>query len=147
MSNTDFLGFCCVTEDRTRHVGELAGEIARDFSQNGLEFGSGVKRVTITLILTDPGSVGASHKPEPPKFMPGLQRFAGTGLIIELEDILEFTIRPDLGSVLNAHDKSEVASAIGAGLMDVYAELSDLGIADFDMKAFLSEFSLFLANT
>ncbi|MEM8684794.1 MAG: hypothetical protein AAGF72_15280 [Pseudomonadota bacterium] len=145
-NNTDLLGFFCVVEQRTQEVVELADELAHEFSSKALDFGKGVKKVTATLILTDPQGLGEWHKLTPPKFYPGLRCLDYMGLVVEVEDALEFCIRPEFKVILRSRSKSEVAKAIASALMDANAELRGVDIPNFDMSLFLSELGAFLIN-
>ena len=143
MRNADYFGFFCVTEQRTQEVAAIAAELGQEYSSEASDFGGGVKMITATLVLTDPRGLGEWHKPEPPKFYPGFRRLEDMGFVVEVEDVLEFSLRPEFDAVAKASSKPEVANAIAAGFIDAHSSLQDLCIPHFDMNAFLSEIGAF----
>lgn len=139
-------GFFPITESSTQQVAPIARELAHEFSRTASNFGEGVKSIAATLILTDPHGLGAHHKEKRPKFHPGLRRIEAFGTVIELEDELEFSVRPAFSAIDGVGDRSTVANAIASALIDVHPQLTRMSIPRFDMRRFLSEFETFFAN-
>jgi shikimate kinase len=146
MRKMDLFGFYPITEETTQGAATIACELAHEFSCSASNYGDGVKSITATLILTDPNCLGAQHQEKRPKFNPGLRRIAAFGTVVELEDELEFSIRPEFTTVNGVSSRSIIANAIASALMDVHSQLESVDIAQFDMRRFLSEIETFFAS-
>lgn len=146
MSNVDLFGFFPVTESSTLQAATIACELAHEFSRVASSYGDGVKSITATLILTDPTGLGVSHKDQQPEFHRGLRRIEALGTVIELEDELEFTIRPSFSTINGVSDRAIVANAIASALLDVHSQLATMDIPCFDMSSFLSDIETFFTK-
>ncbi len=146
MRNLDFFGFFPVTEASTREVGTIAGKLAHEFSSTASGFGDGVKSISATLLLTNPRGLGRNHRLNRPVFHPGLRKIEAFGMDVELEDELEFSLRPEFSAVQWASDKAAISNAIASAITDVRDELEEMAITDFDMRTFLSEFEAFFTS-
>lgn len=146
MRNVDLFGFFPVSESCTQKAATIACELAHEYSRAASDYGDGVKIITATLILTDPQGLGVNHKEKPPEFHPGLRRIEALGTVVELEDELEFSIRPEFSAVDGVRDRAIVANAIASALIDVHSQLTSMDILRFNMRIFLSEIETFFTK-
>lgn len=146
MKHVDLFGFFPITEDGTQKAATIACNLAQEFSRTASDYGDGVKSITTTLILTNPQDLGVNHKEKQPEFHPGLRRIEAFGTVVELEDELEFTIRPEFSDIDGATNRAVVANAIASALIDVHPQLANMDIPRFDVKSFLAEIENFFAK-
>lgn len=146
MKNSDLFGFFPITEESTQSAAVVACDLAHRFSRKALNFGDGVKSITATLILTNPSELGLEHKERRPTFHPGLRKIEAFGTLVELEDELEFSLRPEFSSVSGISGEVEIARAIASALFDVHEQLRNFPVPNFDMNAFLSELETFFST-
>lgn len=146
MSKADLFGFFPVTETSTQHAGFVACELAEEFSNAASSYGDGVKTITVSLMLTDPRTLGRKHKDTTPEYISGLRRVEAHGITMDIEDALTFSLRPAFDAVLGAVDRAAVASAIASAMLDIHSQLSGMSIPDFDMQRFLSDVESFFAG-
>lgn len=146
MKHVDLFGFFPITEDGTQKAATIACDLAHEFSRTASDYGDGVKSITATLILTNPHDLGVHHKETQPEFHPGLRKIEAFGTMVELEDELEFSIRPEFCDINGATNKAIVANAIASALIDVHPQLVNMDIPRFDMKSFLSEIENFFTK-
>lgn len=139
----DIFGFFPITQADTQDAGALASDLARAFSESASDYGTGVKSITVRLILTDPDDLGRGHKLTKPRFFPGTRIVRAHGIEVKLEDELEFSLRPALSDVKNAQSKTEVSLAIADAIEQVRPDLNRMCIPDFDMELFIADFESF----
>ena len=146
MKKVDLFGFFPIAEVSTQGAATVACDLAHRFSRSASNYGDGVKSITATLILTDPSGLGEQHKEERPKFYPGLRKVEAFGTPVELEDELEFSLRPEFASVSGINGEVEIARAIASALFDIHEQLRDFPVPNFDINAFLSALETFFAT-
>jgi hypothetical protein len=141
-----FFGFFPVTEPDTSHIGPLAYTLAQAFSASVTagKYGTGVKNITATLILTDPEGLGKAHKVRRPKYSAGVRTIKAHGITVSTENALEFGVRPLFADVRNARTESEVATALLPAVGQIRSALQMLEIPDFDKDLFLIDLESFL---
>ena len=139
----DFFGFFPITQSDTRDAGAFASDLARAFSEYASDYGTGVKSITVRLILTDPDDLGRGHKLTKPRFFPGTRIVRAHGVEVQLEDELEFSLRPAFSDVKNAQSSTEVSLAIADAIEQVRPDLKRMRIPDFDMERFLADIETF----
>jgi hypothetical protein len=143
-----FFGFFPVTEPDTSRVGPLAYTLGQAFSASvqAQKYGTGVKNITVTLILTDPEGLGRAHKVKRPKYSAGVQTIRAHGVTVSTENTLEFGLRPLFADVRNARTESEVAAALLPAIAQVKPGLQKLKVPDFDKHLFLADLENFLEH-
>ena len=139
----DFFGYFVVSEPRTSHLVEHAMALGRAFSSTGGFYGTGVKQITATLLLTDP-SRGKLHRTKRPKYFPGTRLIRAHGLSAKSEDALEFSIWPSFDAVSSASNERDLAAAISPTIASIAPELLKLKVPNFSMQRFLSDLEHFL---
>lgn len=141
-----FFGVFPVTEPDTSHIAPLAYTLGQAFSASveAEKYGTGVKNITATLILTDPEGLGRAHKVRRPKYTAGVQTIRAHGLTVSTENSLEFGVRPVFADVRNARTESEVAAALLPAIGQIESALQALVVPDFDKDLFLTDLKSFL---
>lgn len=141
-----FFGFFPITEPETSHVGPLVHTLGQAFSGSvqAEKYGTGVKSITATLILTDPDGLGRAHKLRRPKYSAGVQTIKAHGITLSTENTLEFGLRPVFADVRNVRTESEAAPALLPAIDQVKSALQNLDIPDFDQDRFLADLGAFL---
>lgn len=141
-----FFGVFPVTEPDTSHIAPFAYTLGQAFSASvkAEKYGTGVKNITATLILTDPEGLGRAHKVRRPKYTAGVQTIRAHGLTVSTENSLEFGVRPVFADVRNARTESEVAAALLPAIGQIESALQALVVPDFDKDLFLTDLKSFL---
>ena len=143
-----FFGFSSLTQSETRHLSPLAQKLARDFSTSiePKAYGEGVKSITATLVLTDPEGMGRLHKTKRPRYLSGKRTIKAHGVVVSIEDALEFTLRPSYGALGGVRSESQLACIILPELQRVKLGLVQLSIPNFSLDAFLTDLAAFLGR-
>jgi hypothetical protein len=140
----NFFGFFLVTEQATSHVVPFANTLEDAFSRKVGSYGNGVKTITVKLQLTDTVVDKRWQRRNKPKYLAGVREIKGHGLTARIEDALEFTVRPEFESVVNASSEAELAKALLPALKEVEPSVVDLKVPDFDSRKFLQDLATFL---
>jgi len=145
----EFFGFFSITEPDTSHVGQLVRMLGQQFSASvqAEKYGTGVKNITATLILTDPEGLGRAHRLKRPKYSAGIRTLKAHGITVSVEDTLEFGLRPDFAEIRNVRTESELAAALLLAIDQAKSALSRLDIPNFDKDLFLADLKGFLERT
>lgn len=146
LSPQAFFGFFPITEPDTSHLGSLFHTLGQAFSESvqAGKYGTGVKNITATLILTDPDGLGRAHKLRRPKYSAGVQTIKAHGITVSTENTLEFGLIPVFADVRNVRNESEAAAALLPAIDQVKSALHNLDIPDFDQDLFLADLAAFL---
>jgi hypothetical protein len=139
-----FFGFFLVTERATSHVVPFANALENAFSSKAGSYGNGVKTITVKLQLTDTLVDQSWQRRNKPKYLAGVRQTKGHGLTVRIEDALEFTVRPEFESVVNASNEAELAKALLPALKEVEPSVIDLRVPNFDSQKFLGDLEAFL---
>lgn len=142
----NLFGFSAFTQPETSHISSLAHGLADAFliSISSKEYGDGVKQITANLVLTDPNGTGRLHKVKRARYLPGKRTIKAHGLVVSIENVLEFTLRPSYAALCHVRTEAQLACAILPEVELAKSDLVRLSIPDFDLDMFLSDFAVFL---
>ncbi len=99
-------------------------------------YGSGVKSISVGIILKDPEH-GQRFPIRKPVYKPG--KWKSKTLPLEFEDTLEFDIKPPIEEVKAAVSEAQFAEVIRRALGFVFPALLKLEIPNFDTRRFISD--------
>jgi hypothetical protein len=112
----------------------MESSILQELSRS--DYGSGVKNVAIGIIVMEPKHT-RTHPIRNPVYTPGKRK--ARNLPVELEDTLEFDIKPPIDEVRSARNEAQLAELIRRSLGFVFPALLNLEIPNFAMDRFIAD--------
>lgn len=146
LAQKEYFSFFAITEPDTSHAATLFHTLGSAFSAmaRAKRYGTGVRNVAVTLLLTDPEGLGRAHKLKRPKYTAGLKVIKAHGITVAAEDSLEFGLRPSFSEVRDLRSESDAAAVLLSVIDQAESALAKVQVRDFDKDLFLADLRQFL---
>ena len=127
-------------QDKTMFVHQFSEELNAHFASKS--FGSDLKGLTIGVILTSP-KFEHFFKVRKPKYYDGKKAITYDGITVELEDALEYDIKPDYFSIKEA-DEIGIRKTLAGEILQSLGKIDTVKkIKDFDREGFKEDLESF----